>query len=92
MAGFVQGGVVRAWLPSVRFRRDNRHDVGCMKAVKHSGIGVISFVRQQCFGFDIAQENIRAVQITGLSGCQMEAGRVAQSVASCMNFGAQPAL
>lgn len=92
VARFVQVGVVRALLPSVRFRRDNRHNVGCIKAVKHSGVGVISFVRQQRFGFDIAQENIRTVQIAGLSGCQMEAGRVAQSVANCVNFGAQPAL
>ena len=90
MTCFVEHLVIAALGFSVGFWRDHRLDSGGLKPVDHPFIGIITFVREQYIGLYFADQNVRAVQITGLSGRQVKARRIAQRVAKRMDFCAQP--
>lgn len=66
-------------------------NICCAQSVNHPSVGVVSLVCNQDFGPDAANQNVRAVQVAGLSGCQVEACRITQRITNRMDFGAQPA-
>lgn len=76
---------------SAGFRRDHGLYFSSLKPVDCPLISVISLVCQQDVSLNFADQNIRAVQIAGLSGRQMKAHRIAQSITQSLDFGAQPA-
>ena len=88
MAGFVEGFIIVALNLSVRFWRYNNLFSGHKQRFNYARVCVISLIRQQSWGLKIANQMIRAVQVAGLPAGQEKPQRVAQSIASCMNFGA----
>ena len=77
---------------AVGFLRDDRLTIGGLQRVKLPCIGVIALVGELNFGFDLAQQNVGAIQVVGLPRRQMKADGFAQSIADCVDFGAQTAL
>lgn len=88
---FVERLVIVAWHFSIGFRRNDRGDSRCFQPVDDTFIGVISLVGDQDIGLNFIDQRIGSVQIAGLSRCQVKAGRIAQSIADRVDFGAQPA-
>ena len=91
MAGFVECFVIIAGLFAIGFWRNDRLNIYRTQSVNHPFVRIVSFVCKQNVGPDAADQNVRAVQIAGLSGCQVKCQRIAQSVAGRMDFRAQSA-
>ena len=91
VAGLVDRSVIVARLLSVGFRGNDRPYFHGIQPVEHPFIGIIALVGDQGSGLDFVDQHICAIKIAGLSGRQMKAGRIAQSVAGRMDFGTQSA-
>lgn len=72
--------------------RNDGLNLSRLQPVDDARVSIVALISQQDVSFDFVEQNIRAVQITGLPGCQMKPGRVAQSIVKCVDFGAQSAL
>ena len=60
-----------------------------LQRLKHSLIGIIALIPQYRISHDGGQQLVSAIQVTGLSGCEVKAERIAQCIDDGMNFGAQ---
>ena len=90
VAGLVEFRVVRARVLAVGFGWDDDTLAGLLKRQDHSFVGVEAFIADQNVSLDLRQEDIRAIEIAGLTGRQSEAGGIAQGVDGRIDLGAQP--
>ncbi len=91
MARFVEVLVVLALLFPVGFGWDDGGLARLLQLVQHTFVRVVAFIgdygrRRQRF-----QQRVSTVQIAGLTGGQVQAGRIAESVHGRMDFGAATA-
>ena len=68
----------------------NDHRFACsLQRLDHLGVGVIGFVGNDCGRRRVLQQHIGTVQIVGLSGRQVQTGRVAKRIDHSVALGAQ---
>ena len=90
-AGLIEVFVVRARLFAVGLCWDDWFYFGLAQGLDHPFVGVISLVGEQHVGLKPRQERVGALEIMGLSGREMKAGRIAQRVDRGVDFRAQSA-
>ena len=94
MPPFIHLFVVFALFDPVGFRRYDGLNLGLFQQIKDTLVRIIGLISQEGFYAHqkIGQQSVGTLQIVGLSGRQMKAGRIAQSIAGGMDFGRQSAL
>lgn len=89
MPCFVEFFVVFALLFAIAFGWDHR-DFACFgKRFEHSLVRIEALIGQQCVRLDPGQQGVGAFQIAGLTSGEMESKRIAESIDSRVNLGAQ---
>jgi len=91
VAGFVEFFIVFPLHLSVRFWRDDGLFTSLLQGFEHRLVGVEALVGDHCVGFQLRQQGICSVQITGLAFGEMEAKRVAERIDRGVDLGAQSA-
>jgi len=89
VAGFVEFFIVFSLHLSVRFGRNDGLFSSLLQGLEYPLVGVEAFVRHHRVGFQLRQQDICPVQITGLALGEMEAKRVAERIDGGVDFGAQ---
>ena len=88
---FVKLFVVVALVFAIGFGRDDGALAGSFERCDDPLVGIEALVGDHGVGLDQRQQDIRAVEIAGLSGREREAGRIAQSIDRGIDLGAQSA-
>ena len=88
---FVKLFVVVAFVLAIGLGRNNRAFAGFFERLDDTLVGVEAFVGDHDVGLDLRQQDVRTVEIAGLSGREREADRIAQSINRCIDLGAQSA-
>ena len=88
MAGFVEVLIIVPRCFAACFWRNDRLDPLSLQPVEDPLIGIISLVCEEDVGLNLTDQTIGAVQIAGLSLCQVKAQRIAEGIASRMDLGA----
>jgi hypothetical protein len=91
MACFVPFAIVCTLVFTVRLGRNHRDFPGLRQGLEHSLVGIVAFISNHDRRVERRQQDIGSVQVTGLTGRQQKAGRVAEGIDGGMDFGAQPA-
>ena len=78
--------VIRAGIFAVAAGRNNNVLAGPFERLDHPFIGIVGFISDDGLSLDIGEQNIRAIEIAGLSRRQKEARRIAQGVDRGVDF------
>jgi hypothetical protein len=89
VARFVEFFIVFPLHLSVRFGRNDGLFPSSLQEFQHPLVGVEAFVGNHRVGFQLRQQDICSVQLTGLAFGEMETKRVAEGIDGGVDFGAQ---
>ena len=88
---FIELFVVLALMLAIGFWRDDGALASFVERLDNTLVGIEAFVGDHNVGLDLRQQDVGAVEIAGLSGCEREAGWIAQSINRRIDLGAQSA-
>ena len=88
---FVQFLVLGSRLLAIGLGRDDGGLAGFFERRDDTLVGIEAFVGDHDVGLDLREQDVRTIEIAGLSGGQHEAGRITQSINRRIDLGTQSA-
>ena len=91
MTSLIEVSVIGQLLFPISSRGDHCYGAIGLELLTHPLMSIIGFVRQQGLKLDVFKQNIRTVQIVGLTSGEVKTCGIPESIADGVNFGAQSA-
>lgn len=91
MTSLIEVSVIGQLLFPISFGGDHCYGAIGLEFLTHPLMSIIGFVGEQCVKLDTFKQNIRTVQIVGLTSREVKACGIPESIADGVNFGAQSA-